>query len=206
MVSEPASFSAADAPLCEGVEKKCDHYQLLIQNTGDKASEGPITVIDHLPAGIKAKPVEEYEQSGEFNSSSGTRWRCERTEGDTVLTCRAPDSESQPAEVESVPAGHYAPFIDVIVTAPSAEVSGMIANIVTVEGGGAAAAISMTQDTEIGKSPAFEPGEFDFAPLVPDGGLAQTAGGHPAEITTAIGIPAGFSQLCASAKREGHFG
>jgi hypothetical protein len=189
-VAEPSSFNASDAPLCAGVEHKCDRYQLVIQNTGDRRSHGPITVTDRLPAGITASTVPSFQQSGQFGSPTRPRWQCLRTEGGAVLTCKAPESEG---EVESIAAGHYAPFIDVIVSAPTAGMSGVLRNDVTVQGGGASVATSAVQQSTIGNPLAFEVAEFAFEPLLAGGASAREAGARPWELVTSLGISVGFT-------------
>jgi hypothetical protein len=192
-VSEPSSFNTSDESLCESNEHKCDRLQLLIQNTGDAASSGPITVIDRLPSGITgtAKQVEPYEESGEF--PGGVRWRCERSDGATVVTCTAPESRGHPGEFESIAAGRYAPYLEIVLTAPAPGTSAILTNEVTVEGGGAAVASSTVEQTDVAKPLAFEAAEFAFQPQLGDGVPAVVAGAHPWLLTTNLGVPSGFT-------------
>jgi hypothetical protein len=89
---------------------------------------------------------------------------------------------------ESIEPGHYASYIDLIVSAPSETMSGVLANHVSVEGGGLAAA-STVQETPIGETAKFEVNEFAFQPGVSGAVAVSQAGAHPWELTTSFGIP-----------------
>jgi hypothetical protein len=205
-VPEPSSFNATDASLCAGGERKCDRYQLLIQNTGDEASSGPITVTDRLPAGITALHVlRPEEQSGAWRAGTNTRWLCAPSEGGAVLTCTAPESEAHPGDIESVRASHYAPYIDVLVSAPPVGVTGTLRNEVTVQGGGAIAPASAVQQTEIAKPLAFEVSEFALEPQLAGGAPALAAAGHPWQLTTSLQSTVRFSPPHGQQTGEGRF-
>ena len=166
-VPEPTSFTSTDDVAC-AVNGQCDRYQLLVLNAGDEASSGKVTLTDTLPAGLTAVEILEnpYEPS---MSCSGT----------TVVTCETEESIAQ---------GHYAAFIDIVVSAPSITMSGVLTNRVTVEGGGLPSTTAV-QENPIGKTEAFEVNEFSFEQGVAGGVAASQAGAHPWQLTTSFGIP-----------------
>jgi hypothetical protein len=177
VVAEPTVFSDSDAAPCE-VEKKCDRYQLLVENVGDVESEGTIVVRDELPVGVVTERTPENGNAGKESP-----WSCTpEGPGNTVVTC----------ELErSVAAGRYAPFIDVILAPPSREIpAGVLTNRVTVEGAGAAAPVTTTVETPVNSAaPGFRVSEFAFEADSADGAPAVQAGGRPWTLTDSLGIP-----------------
>jgi hypothetical protein len=147
---------------------ECNRYQLLVLNASRKASKGTVTVTDTLPAGIAFEKARQ--------NTLDPEWSCS---GASVVTCETS---------ESIAPGKYASFIDVIVSAPSEAISGVLANRVSVEGGGLASA-SAVQETPIGEAAKFEVNEFAFEPGMTEGVAASQAGVHPWELTTSFGIP-----------------
>jgi hypothetical protein len=92
-VAMPSEFSAGDAVPCAR-EGECDRYQLLVQNVGDAASSGPVTVIDNPPAGISIAGSYLSEESGwECNSGALGNMMC--TYGHTVAPGAWPDVDWQ---------------------------------------------------------------------------------------------------------------
>jgi hypothetical protein len=183
-VAEPSNFSANDALNCGlGTEQKCDSYQLLATNVGDEASKGTITLTDNLPPGIKPLEV----KSGHINRETGTEWGCAQSEGSEevwTVTCEF---------AESVPAGRYAPWLDIVVSAPSVSMSGPLKNEVSITGGGAAAVVSASEKTLISsQAPPFGISEFDMESNRAGGAPALGAEAHPWEITTSFEIPSIF--------------
>ncbi len=172
VIAEPTVFSASDALACEE-EGKCDRYQLLVQNVGEDESVGTITVKDELPAGLVTQRVPESEGA----------WSC---------LPAVPDSTSATCTLsEPVAAGHYAQFLDIIVSTPLAAVpAGMVRNKVTIEGGGAVAPISTVLETPVNTTtPGFGVNEFAFEPAGPQGSPKSEAGEHPWTMTENLGIP-----------------
>jgi hypothetical protein len=176
-VSEPSVYRAKDAVECE-LEEKCDSYQILVQNIGDESSQGVVTLTDVLPAGTTtlrtprrgAGPVEE-------------EWECTGGAGHSKVVCELN---------EPVPAGHYAPYLDVIVSAPANEKPGVAKNEVTVESGSPepASASSTLETPENGPPSVFSVNEFAFEAGSETGAPVLQAGGHPWELTTNLGTPA----------------
>jgi hypothetical protein len=196
VVSEPSSFTPADAVACEGVEKKCDRYQLLVRNTGDQESEKgqPVRLTDVLPAGITTLEV----SSGSV--PNGGEWSCPGDgPGSTTVTCELREPNG------GVAGGRYAPYLQIIVSAPAAGASGVLTNHVTVEGGGASAQASVTDETPIDSPPSFSVNEFAFEPQTPGGARALAAGGHPSQLTTDVGIPSADSPPHGVEGEEGKF-
>jgi hypothetical protein len=179
---EPTVFSANDALRCEGGEGKCDSYQLLVANVGDEASSSsePITLTDVLPPGITTLETPESGFDPEF-----LEWECTSGAGQTTVTCIFPGR---------VPAGRYAPHLNIRVKAPPASMSGTLRNEVSVSGGGAAGVVSSRQETAIGpQAPPFEIRNFVLEPTVAGGAADAGAGAHPWQVTTGFEIPLVFS-------------
>jgi uncharacterized repeat protein (TIGR01451 family) len=150
---------------------QCDRYQLLVENTGDHVSEGKVTVTDVLPAGITAVAVRQslYEP-----------WS---------FSCSPPGSGVVRCETEEpIEPGHYPTYIEIVVSPPSAAMSGMLSNTVTVEGGGLPGA-SVVRESPIARPASFELNEFSFESGAAPGVEATQAGGHPWELTTSFGVP-----------------
>jgi hypothetical protein len=179
-VAVPSNFSAGDAQRCEA-EGKCDRYQLLVTNVGDEASSGPITLTDTLPVGITTLQTPESENY----SGEGMPWSCTPGAGNAGVTCTFP---------ESVPVGGYAPFLDIVVSAPSASISGMLRNEASVTGGGTVAVTSGSVENPVSsQTPAFGVSEFGVEPMVAGGTASTQAGAHPWALTASIGIPSFIS-------------
>jgi hypothetical protein len=178
VVAEPTHFSVNDPVTCEGKEF-CDRYQLLVANVGDASSSGAITITDTLPEGITvaARPRSGFDEEG-------TEWACTNGAGNASVSCTFPDP---------VPAGGYAPFLDIAVTSPTAAMTGSLLNKATVSGGGAAA-VSVDTSTEINSElPAFDISNFAFDAAAATGEASSQAGGHPWTVTAVLGTPLAFS-------------
>ena len=154
-VAEPTNLDAGDT--VEG--QTMDRYALTLVNTGTRATEGEITILDHLPAGV--------------------------TGGQTRVTQRpsGPEGECQPGEVvrcsyaSPVPAGHE--LIISIEAIPSPALRGTVVNEVSVSGGGAAEA-SASELTPVNAGPAlFGISQFAFAATDVEGSPDLQAGDHP---------------------------
>jgi hypothetical protein len=179
LVPEPTHFSPSDPITCEGKEF-CDRYQLLVTNIGDAASSGTITVTDTLPAGITTAAAP---RTG--RNSEEVPWTCTNGAGNTTVTCTFP---------APIPAGGYAPFIDIAVSAPTPAMVGPLLNEVSVSGGGALGAATARSETEISSSPLeFGVTAFSFDAATATGEASTQAGGHPWTVTTTLGAPLKFS-------------
>jgi len=169
-VPEPSSFASTDSVACVA-NGQCDRYQLLVLNAGVEASSGKVTITDTLPAGLSVVEVVQNPYEPSFSCSPP---------GGSVVTCETE---------ESIPEGHYGSFINIVVSPPSAGMSGVLENRVVVEGGGLAP-VTAVQDMTIGKPAVFEASEFSFEPGVAGGVAGSQAGAHPWELTTSLGVPA----------------
>jgi len=159
-IAEPSVFSAKDALPCE-TEQKCDRYQLLVENVGGKASEGVVTLTDVLPAGITTlqKPRVGFGPLEE-------QWECTNGAGHSTVVCELN---------ESVQAGHYAPYLNIIVSAPSSETPRVLSNEVTVEDEGTETARNVLETQANGPASSFAVNEFS---LEPGGETAAPSGGQ----------------------------
>jgi hypothetical protein len=174
-IPEPNSFSPSDEAACRA-EEKCDRYSLLVENAGDEASHGEVTLTDTLPAGLVAR---EIRVGGAFEED----WSCVG-KGGPVVTCNL--SEEKPGE-GSIQPGHYTDTIVIVVSTPT-QASGVLTNEVTVEGGGVARGVAR-EERAISEAASFRLSEFGFE-LGAAGGLSSLqAGSHPWELTTSFGIP-----------------
>ncbi len=174
-VAEPSVFSPGDAAACRS-EGQCDRYQLLVTNVGDAASSGTITVTDTLPAGITTleTPISGY-------GPEGAEWSCTPGAGNTSVTCTF---------AESVAAGAYAPFLDIIVSAPAVGVSGSLHDEASVSGAGAPTVASASLDTPVSTlAPLFGVSQFGLEAVVAGGVPSVRGGAHPWELTTSFNIP-----------------
>jgi hypothetical protein len=172
--AEPSMFSTTDATACEA-EEKCDRYQLLVQNVGSEASQGAVTLTDVLPAGITTLRTP---KSG-FGVAE-ERWDCTGGAGRSTVTCELN---------ESIAAGRYAPFLDIIVSAPTGKGQRTLKNEVTVSSEGSATASSILESAGNGPPTVFAVNEFAFEPGNETAGQETQAGGHPWELTTNLGVP-----------------
>ncbi len=144
-------------------------YLLAATNVGTKATEGPITITDTLPAGLTLKYASpEYVESGE----QGT---C--VEEAPTVTCVFP-APIQPAEFRGVRI-----VFSVDGTGTILHEGDTITNQAILSGGGATAAVA-ENTTEVSSTPApFDflqgiPG-FGMTPYGEDGTAETLAGGHP---------------------------
>ncbi len=170
-----------------------------IYNTGAALSAGSVTVTDTLPAGVEAMAAsgiafddletKEFEEDGQYPwpSGGGPRWTCSIATGaPSVVTCR-----SNPLFLPTIPAAlHYsrggenenAVKVGVEVhVAPGAE-EGAFSNRVTVSGGGASDAASVSDPLTVSSSPTgFGLAGWDVWFTNADGTLDTQAGSHPYE-------------------------
>jgi uncharacterized repeat protein (TIGR01451 family) len=194
-VAQPATFSPNDEAGCVElivIAPKCDSYQLLVTNVGDAQSNGTITLTDTLPAGIGLHAIESgtisqgsENEFGEFESAQ--KWTCAPEAG--------PGQPNQSLTIvcefsEPVPPGGYAPFLNLRLESPKTSAVGPLLNAVSITGGGTSSVASTSNETPISNNPApFGVEHFDFGALTPDGTPSTAAGGHPWEVTAAVGVP-----------------
>jgi hypothetical protein len=183
----PSAFSAARNTPCEEHPESlgvCNRFTVLATNVGTRATEGPITVTDTLPAGLAVLGTEKS-----FNEVM--EWQCstERPAAQEILTCSShffgapslgPLSSAAPLNIE-------------ILVEPGA--SGELTDTVEVSGGEAATAVASSSTTIGVAPPPFAPQQFIAGALGAAGGLETVAGAHPASLYTAFSIPTEFRSL-----------
>jgi hypothetical protein len=179
--------------------------QIDIDNTGAAPSEGPITVTDTLAPGLTVtnagglrgrgvRPLSPEEEKEAFEGE--VRWECtgngtgERGfEDASAITCT-----SNPTSLPHIPAFAHPPFefteivgrLGIAVTA-TGSASGT--NRVTVAGGGALAATSVSDPVTISSAePAFGFTGWDWSLTNADGTPDTQAGSHPYEATVFFGL------------------
>jgi hypothetical protein len=187
-VAQPSAFSSADVVPCEEPIHKCDRYQVLVSNLGDRASEGPVTVTVQLPTGIT---THEVPVSGE--GVEGFFWECTPGAGNSVVICTSE---------ETVPSLGYLPFLTIRTTPPAAGAVGPALAEFTVSGGGAAP-VSEHLATRInsGQVP-FAVSEFGLEPTEASGTPSIQAGGHPWRLTNDIGTTTTFSVSAPGVEKD----
>ncbi len=144
-------------------------YFMTATNVGTKATKGPITVTDTLPAGLTLKYVGGY-GSGEQGSAVCTE------EGSTA-TCVFPGT-TRPGQILTIDIG-----FDVDGTGTILHEGDMVTNQAILSGGGAAAAVAENTSEVSSTQAPFEflqgiPG-FGMTPYGEDGTAETQAGGHP---------------------------
>jgi hypothetical protein len=167
--------------------------QIHIINTGAKPSEGSITVTDTLPPGVIATAAGGMSGNGTTIFSSkeeeeefgGARWICG---GTTVVTCT-----SDPNFLQHLPIREGAEFQPAerlgIAVAVEAGASGTAPNRVTVAGGGASVATSVSDPMTVSSSqPGFGFTGWDMLFTNAEGTPDTQAGSHPYEATFILGL------------------
>jgi hypothetical protein len=152
--------AAGPTNLAPGATGKIAVY---IQNVGGKASEGPITVTDALPAGILTTGTPD-------DTGKGGVWHCSPGAGQSTVTCTSE---------EEVPPGFNPRALDIPVEVdPSATTH---ENTVSVEGGGAAEPpATFNAPVTISETPAKDGVAAYFAGTYEADGTPTTqAGSHP---------------------------
>ena len=188
-VAKPVSFSTTHEANCEEhpyTLDVCNGYVLVPVNVGARVSEGPITVVDTLPAGLTT--IRTPEGANEY-----MEWACEadRTATPEVITCRSEFYGSP----EGVPALTPAAAINVEVAVASSA-RGPLVNRVEIAGGGAASPAGAESVSSVEAEPApfgVLDGSFADAALTGSGAPDSAAASHPAGLTTAFAFPSEFS-------------
>jgi hypothetical protein len=137
---------------------------LYAQNVGGAPSTGPITLTDTLPAGILTTDTP-------FDPSHVAGWVCSAGAGQSTIECTE-------EKEEEVPPGLTPNVIDVPVEVEAGAVTGE--NVLTVSGGGAAAAATFEDEVTISDEPA-KPGvaALTVGTYDADGTPTTLAASHP---------------------------
>jgi hypothetical protein len=197
-VARPTSFAQSDTAVCQELGPiQCDRYSVIVTNAGGRATEGPVTITDTLPAQLKLVGLEqvttevfsETEDLAEFVESElgHARVKCsEPTVG--TLNC----TYGEKGEGLS-PGSELAFSVPVEVTTGE---TGLADNKVAIEGGGAARATtsqpSTTPNIVNGATPGFGIQDFHFSAIPFGGGEDNRAGDHPGAITTGVDFNSAF--------------
>ncbi|HUN79368.1 MAG TPA: hypothetical protein VMU32_10630 [Solirubrobacteraceae bacterium] len=145
-------------------------------------------VLPHGVTAIEAGSLDNGESTFTEINEEGHAWNCT---GSEVVTC-----ELDLAEIPSWPAqranGHYTGYVAEIgiVVRVASGVAGAFANQVTVAGGGAASAASVTSPVTVSATPASSFGFEQFSGWFGDseGSLDTQAGSHPYDLTVAFSL------------------
>lgn len=189
--SPPSSLAASPAPAwklrvvpmptnfipgtASTVGNEGPEYIISVINAGQADSNGPLTFVDTLPAGV-------HVSSSEVLATVNSEFSC--TVAAQVVTCvGAPQSRLRPAEVTD---------LQIPLSVESLPESTVLTNRVTVSGGGGVPE-EATATTKISSTPA----PFGFladsaglagSALEPDGSSASQAGSHPSQLFVTLGV------------------
>jgi hypothetical protein len=146
-------------------------YEIVVENIGGKASSGPVTITDEMPAGLSTQLVV-AEPEGEERACS------EPSAGKIVCTF----------EESVVPSGFMFVAVEFHVTGPVG--SGDLANRVSVSGGEASSVSNTEPAMRVAEHEheSAPPGisEFRQEATGPAGEVSTQAGGHPTFLTTRV--------------------
>ena len=158
-------------------------YYVMVENVGDAASEGEVTIKDVLPAGLSISGVRIEPEEG----SSGEKAVCPYTGGE--VTCGIPE--------RVIPSGFLVLTIDVTVTGG---LGSQLTNSATVSGG-LAATVSAEKTTRSGVEGETGPSgisQFRFDATGPAGERVDQAGGHPTFLTASLLFNTVLMKVCAN--------
>jgi hypothetical protein len=170
-LAQPTNFSSTRNAECENHHESeiCDRYTLIVQNIGTRASSGPVTISDVLPAGVRAVHI-----SGSDRVPSETNLNCTLKS----VSCVDEAPEVSPGDVLVV-------FVYVVV---EPGVSGSPSNSASVAGGGAPT-VTTSEQTPVSAEPsAFGVQDFSMQPLDANGQPNMQAGGHPNSLVTSFSL------------------
>ena len=163
-----------------------DGYHVIVTNTGDAATAGPVTFTDSLPPGLTI--------AARTNLlglvSGGASFECTGNGtnngivGASVLTCTRTATISPG---ESVPLNVY--------VAVSSDAPDVVINAATVSGGGASTAASSTDTTSVGDERIFGIESFYLRNLTASEGDYAVAGGHPDQNVTHFNFSTDDSEM-----------
>src|SRR5665213_2409554 len=169
-----------------------DEYDLHVENIGDTAASGTITVTDKLPEGVKTTgtAVPDTVTHGELSEPGLT---CSAGAGLSEVTCTgtppipAGVSQSYHNTYSSLAVGTFDIAIPVKV---EPDTSGNVTNTATVSGGGAVESATVSVSNPLNSSTPPEFGVSYFSALVSNevGAPFTQAGGHPYTVTVNFGF------------------
>jgi hypothetical protein len=202
LITADGSSLTGARPAVSIVPSTNDAYQIDVANLGTSESSGPVTVVDHLPAGITISRAPQGGTSG----SEPSYWNCGGvTANQSVVTCTLSGSVFPATTAYNIetPQGHQAAVqplvIPVQVASGTAE---MATNTVTVSGGGATSPATDSEVNPVGLGPdlGFGTASLNFHVLGEDGASFSQAGGHPYAITTSFAFNQELSRSAPTAQ------
>jgi hypothetical protein len=158
--------------------------QVTVFALGAGSPAGPITVTDTLPPGLTAEDAGGILAGTVANGIGiGIEHKLAQCSGSTVVTCTLNPSAGLPYFEEQ----HLQFELAILVHATGGPST--VTNHVTVSGGGANAAASVSEPITISSTlPSLGFTDFDVFASSADGSIDTTAGSHPYEITFGFGL------------------
>jgi hypothetical protein len=160
--------------------------ELRVYDVGAELRNGPVTVTDVLPAGVKYTGVAPtvFGERPPFNKGETPEpWACV---GSTVVTCTSIGPAKVGAE-RTEEAINLEETIDLEVEVP--EVTGSFENVVTASGGGALGVARANDQIVLGGEPlGFGLNGYEVWASNPDGTADTQAGSHPYELTVSFDL------------------
>jgi hypothetical protein len=154
------------------------------EDRGDASTSGEVVISDRLPAGLEATGIEAL--AGERPGIYGNRGPVSCVLA--TLTCTFGDVETEGSNGEEVPET-LSPYeeieVDISVTVGAGAVSGE-QNTAGVSGGGAASAVSASDEIEVDGSERFGVEDFQLVAENAGGSLDTQAGSHPFQLTSVV--------------------
>jgi hypothetical protein len=177
LTASSASLTGSEHEVTLGVPSKgrfTDLYVLTLTNVGSRSSTGPITLVDHLPAGVTAAETPTQSEKGNVG------WECTPGAGHEVIVCT-----TEGVVPTLTPTTAIFLRVEVAQSAPDT-----LVNQVEVSGGAAATASTAETVTSVGAPvPSFEPLGFGASSLDPAGVFDTQSASHPATVVTNFAFP-----------------
>ncbi len=173
IIAQPTDFSSSTDPSCQlnYQGRLCDSYAVLVTNVGGRASEGPVTITDVLPAGL----VSSGGISGvDLHTNEGLK--C------TTAPLQCVTSVEQPVP----PGDTLVMAVNVLV---AEELAGSEVDTATVSGGGAPPATASRLTTISSEQAPFGIADFHTGIFAADGLQAGGAAARPNGLLTSLAFP-----------------
>lgn len=185
----PSSFSTEDSAPCESDSGDpnsgvCDRFMILPTNTGGRASEGPVTIVDILPEGLTTSETPHGTAEIENEEMS---WECSTETPASREIVRCTSSSGVPPLTPAAPV-----IIPVIV---STGLVGPLTNEATISGGEASSSVSISSVAQVDAPapPSFGPLAFSTSAVDFSGAQEIEAASHPGGLTTEMAFPTAMS-------------
>jgi len=174
--AKPTNFSMGQNAECEAIVREellCDSYEVSAVNTGSRATEGPVTLTDTLPAGLAVKEVQFFWSGLAEGGNLG--FLCEPAS--VPVRCNWP-SALNPDETLKM--------VVYVTVGPGA--AGSLSDTASVSGGGAGEASASLQSPNGPLGALFGVSSFSAPITGVDGASDTQAGSHPYEYTARIDL------------------